>query len=130
MSVHASAARDRRCHCHDAPVMPPSASESVAVTAVPSSGDVVDKLTVPGSSTLVTVTITARIDFSDPSPASTVTSYTLSCLPASLGGFPASAAASKSGGDPKRRTPSTSVNAAVSTPARDQMIAVPPGSVA
>ena len=46
-------------HCQVVPVMPPSRSVREAVTSLPTAGDMVDRVTVPASFTLETVTVTS-----------------------------------------------------------------------
>ena len=65
-------------HCHWAPVMPPSWSLKLAVTALPSCGVRCDRLTLPCSSTFVTVMFTSCDSLATPSKTVTVTRYTLS----------------------------------------------------
>ena len=63
------------CHSHSVTLTTLSGSVSSASRGLPARGDNVDRLTVPGSSTLVTVTVTERVSASDPSLAFTVALY-------------------------------------------------------
>ena len=60
-----------RAHCQLMFVTLPSGSVSVAVTAAPTTGLLRDRLTLPGSSTLVTVTFTVALSL-PPFPSLTV----------------------------------------------------------
>ena len=72
-------------HCHLTSDTAPSMSVRVAVSAVPIRGCNSDSVTVPSSSTFVTVTVTSISSvWSSLSVATTVMLYTLS-LPASFG---------------------------------------------
>ena len=68
-------------HCHLRLDMLPSGSVRLAVTAIPTRGCVLDRVTTPSSSSFVTVTFTSfmpRLPLA--SVACTVTSYTLFVL--------------------------------------------------
>ena len=49
------------CHCQEVLLIPPSGSLREAVRAVPTRGELDDRLTLPASSTLVTVTDTLLV---------------------------------------------------------------------
>ena len=116
-------------HCHISPVTPPSGSTTSPVIVLPTCGAIVrgsspaHRFTVPGSSTLVTVTVTACMTLSVvPSLASTVTMYTLSVS--------MSAGASKFGDSLKVSIPSSLISkSSASSPDSDQVTVTPSGSV-
>ena len=60
-------------HCQVVSVIMPSGSDSIAVIAVPTTGWVGDRVTVPASSSLVTMTVTSCMAISLPASALTVT---------------------------------------------------------
>ena len=64
------------CHCQEVPDTLPSGSLKVAVRAVPTRGDVGgDRLTLPASSALVTVTVTLRLDDAGSARLSVATTF-------------------------------------------------------
>ena len=115
-------------HFHVGSDVSPSISESVAVSSMPSTGCRVDRVTVPSSSTLVTVTVTMIMSlWSALSVASTITLYSL------LSPFsPPPVDTSKSGVLAKVSTPSSILKSSSSwlLVSRDHVIAVPSGSSA
>ena len=61
MSVNGPVAAAPCAHCQVAPLSPPSGSASSALSGIASSGCSTDSVTVPASSTLVTVMVTATL---------------------------------------------------------------------
>ena len=104
----------------------------MAVNSVADCGWTADRVTIPGSSTLVTSTMTISSPmFMVSSVALTVTSYMLSAAAAVDGGVPwTSPGISKSGDSLKFSTPLSIMNLPASVPSRDHMTIAPSGSVA
>ena len=104
----------------------PSGSLRLAVSSTPTTGGggcVGDSVTLPGSSTLTTLMVTAMESASLPSEAWKVTSYS---LPRS-----ASVGPSKSGDARKRSSPASLMEKSpASSPNSDHLILLPSGSVA
>ena len=61
MSVNVVSSVSERAHCHVRPVTPPSVSSSVAVISLYTSGTVADSSNAPGSSRLLTLTVSCTV---------------------------------------------------------------------